>query len=158
MLPGQHPGHRDWHVKLLPTHVSQGSVWRLYMKSAKELGEHAICKSSFKPLWTQLLPHIRSCRPCTDLCWQCQQNNDQLIRSANLPERKTAAIKKQQDHLQLVQKERAVYNEMTPACKKTCDDYQLSIGPSPPSSKKIRMHYSRCTSPRTHCSLGQCTS
>ncbi|MEQ2242200.1 hypothetical protein ILYODFUR_033319 [Ilyodon furcidens] len=31
---------------------------------------------------------------------------------------------------------------MTAACKNTCDDYQLSIGPSPPSSKKIRMHYS----------------
>ncbi|MEQ2177038.1 hypothetical protein GOODEAATRI_034437, partial [Goodea atripinnis] len=74
--------------------------------------ERAICKSSFKALWTQLLPHIRSCRPCTDLCWQCQQNNDQLIRSANLPEeRKTGAIKKRQDHLQLVQKDRGVYNE-----------------------------------------------
>ncbi|MEQ2231006.1 hypothetical protein ILYODFUR_035009, partial [Ilyodon furcidens] len=74
--------------------------------------ERAICKPSFKALWTQLLPPIRSCRPRADLCWQCQQNNDQLIRSANLPEeRKTAAIKKQQDHLQLVQKERDVYNE-----------------------------------------------
>ncbi|KAK5609770.1 hypothetical protein CRENBAI_023008 [Crenichthys baileyi] len=31
---------------------------------------------------------------------------------------------------------------MAAACKKTCNDYQLSIGPSPPSSKKIRMHYS----------------
>ncbi|MEQ2200485.1 hypothetical protein XENOCAPTIV_030090, partial [Xenoophorus captivus] len=104
--------------------------------------ECAVCKSSFKALWTQLHPHIRSCRPRTDLCWQCQQNNVQLIRSANLPEEKTAAIKKQQDHLQLVQKERAIYNEMTVACKKTCDDYQLSIGPSPPSSKKIRIQYS----------------
>ncbi|MEQ2212185.1 hypothetical protein XENOCAPTIV_026979 [Xenoophorus captivus] len=37
MLPSRHPGHRDWHVKLLPTHVSKASVWRLYMKSAKEL-------------------------------------------------------------------------------------------------------------------------
>ncbi|MED6262961.1 hypothetical protein ATANTOWER_031012 [Ataeniobius toweri] len=127
MLPGRHPGHRDWHVKLLPTHMSKASVWRLYIKSAKELGERAICKSSFKALWTQLLPHIRSCRPHTDLCWPCQQNNDQLLRSANLPEeRKTAAIKKQQDHLQLVQKERAVYKEMTAACTKTWA-YQTSI-------------------------------
>ncbi|MEQ2246306.1 hypothetical protein ILYODFUR_037006 [Ilyodon furcidens] len=70
-----------------------------------------------------------------DLCWQCQQNNDQLVRSANLPEeRKTAAIKKQRDHLRLVQKERAAYNDMTSACKKTCDDYQLSIGSSPSSN------------------------
>ncbi|MEQ2172837.1 hypothetical protein GOODEAATRI_025460, partial [Goodea atripinnis] len=82
-------------------------------------GERAICKSTFKALWTQLPQHIRSYRPCTDLCWQCQENNDQLLRSANLPEeRKTAAIKKQQEHLQLVQKERAVYNEKTAACKK----------------------------------------
>ncbi|MEQ2223112.1 hypothetical protein ILYODFUR_033460 [Ilyodon furcidens] len=74
------------------------------MKSAKELRERAICISSFKALWTQLLTHIRSCRPRMDLCWQCQQNNDQLVRSANLPEkRKTAAIKKQRDHLRLVQ-------------------------------------------------------
>ncbi|MEQ2160073.1 hypothetical protein GOODEAATRI_029752, partial [Goodea atripinnis] len=65
-------------------------------------------------------------------------NNDQLIRSTNLPEeRKTAAIKKQQDHLQLVQKERAVYNEMTAGCKKTCYDYQLSIGPSPLSNSLL---------------------
>ncbi|MEQ2267801.1 hypothetical protein XENORESO_010637, partial [Xenotaenia resolanae] len=38
MLPGRHPDHRDWHVKLLPTRVSKASVWRLYVKSAKELG------------------------------------------------------------------------------------------------------------------------
>ncbi|XP_047239065.1 uncharacterized protein LOC124878920 [Girardinichthys multiradiatus] len=31
---------------------------------------------------------------------------------------------------------------MTAACKKTCYNYQLSISPSPPSSKKIRMPYS----------------
>ncbi|CAK6983922.1 uncharacterized protein LOC125248430, partial [Scomber scombrus] len=37
MLPGRHPGHKDWHVKLLPTHVSKASAWRLYVKSAKEL-------------------------------------------------------------------------------------------------------------------------
>lgn len=41
MLPGRQPGHKDWHVKLLPTHVSKASVWRLYVKSAKELG---MCK------------------------------------------------------------------------------------------------------------------
>ncbi|XP_072289002.1 uncharacterized protein [Eucyclogobius newberryi] len=56
MLPGRHPGHKDWHVKLLPTHVTKASVWRLYVKSAKELGEPAVCKSSFRSLWKQLRP------------------------------------------------------------------------------------------------------
>ncbi|XP_048020971.1 uncharacterized protein LOC125251957 [Megalobrama amblycephala] len=143
MLPGRQPGHKDWHVKLLPTHVSKASVWRLYVKSAKELGERAVCKTSFKALWDRLLPHIKSCRPRTDLCWQCQSNNEQLIRSANLPDdRKSEAVKKQQDHLSLVQKERAVYNDMTAACKKICSGSNLSFGPSLPASKKIRMHYS----------------
>ncbi|XP_041960039.1 uncharacterized protein LOC121718821 isoform X3 [Alosa sapidissima] len=144
MLPGRHPGHKDYrHVKLLPTHVSKASVWRLYTKSAKELGERAVCRTSFIALWNQLLPHIRSCRPHTDLCWQCQSNNDLLIRSANLPDdRKSAAVKKQHDHLALVQKERALYNELTAACKKTCADTKVSFGPSPPASKNIRMHYS----------------
>ncbi|ROL51095.1 hypothetical protein DPX16_14626 [Anabarilius grahami] len=133
----------DWHVKLLPTHVSKASVWHLYVKSAKELGERAVCKTSFKALWDRLLPHIKSCRPRTDLCWQCQSNNEQLIRSANLPDdRKSEAVKKQQDHLSLVQKERAVYNDMTAACRKICSGSNLSFGPSLPASKKIRMHYS----------------
>ncbi|XP_051263501.1 uncharacterized protein LOC127367569 [Dicentrarchus labrax] len=143
MLPGRHPEHRDWHVKLLPTLVSKASVWRLYVKSAKELDERAVSKSRFTAQWNQLLPLIRSCRPRTDLCWQCQNNNQQLVRSANLPDdRKSEAVKKQHDHLALVQKERAVYNEMTAACRKTCADSKLSLGPSPSASKKIRMHYS----------------
>ncbi|KAK9976582.1 hypothetical protein ABG768_021787 [Culter alburnus] len=123
MLPGRQPGHKDWHVKLLPTH----GTWYVNICFS---GEHAVCITSFKALWDRLLPHIKSCRPRTDLCWQ--SNNEQLIRSANLPDdRKSEAVKKQQDHLSLVQKERAVYNDMTAACRKICS-----------ASKKIRMHYS----------------
>ncbi|XP_072314393.1 uncharacterized protein [Eucyclogobius newberryi] len=143
MLPGRHPGHKDWHVKLLPTHVTKASVWRLYVKSAKELGEPAVCKSSFRSLWKQLLPHIRSCRPRTDLCWQCQSNNEQLIRSANVPdERKSEVVQKQVHHLALVQSERTFYNTLIAACRLTTESNVLSFGPSPPASKDIRMHYS----------------
>ncbi|XP_055076286.2 uncharacterized protein [Misgurnus anguillicaudatus] len=143
LLPGQQPGHKYCHVKLLPTHVSKASVWRLYVKSAKELGERAVCKTSFKALWNRLLPHIKSSRPRTDLCWQCQSNTEQLIQSANLPDdRKSEAVKKQQDHLSLVQKERDQYNDLNAACRKICSGSNLSFGPSLPASKKIRMHYS----------------
>ncbi|XP_072307411.1 uncharacterized protein [Eucyclogobius newberryi] len=141
MLPGRHPGHKDWHVKLLPTHVTKASVWRLYVKSAKERGEPAVCKSSFRSLWKQLLPHIRSCRPRTDLCWQCQSNNEQLIRSANVPdERKSEVVQKQVHHLALVQSERTFYNTLIAACRLTTESNVLSFGPSPPASKDIRMH------------------
>ena len=29
-LPGRHPGHKDYSVKLLPSNVTKASVWRLY--------------------------------------------------------------------------------------------------------------------------------
>ncbi|XP_072296387.1 uncharacterized protein [Eucyclogobius newberryi] len=140
MLPGRHPGHKDWHVKLLPTHVTKASVWRLYVKSAKELGEPAVCKSSFRSLWKQLLPHIRSCRPRTDLCWQCQSNNEQLIRSANVPdERKSEVVQKQVHHLALVQNPHR-QQAKTSGC-----------------ITASTLH-SRYTFPQTLCSRGQCIS
>ena len=29
-LPGRHPGHKDYSLKLLPSNVTKASVWRLY--------------------------------------------------------------------------------------------------------------------------------
>lgn len=100
--------------------------------------------SSFRNLWRKLLPHISSTKPRTDLCWQCQRNNYQVFRSANLPEAvKSAKLKKQEQHLLLVQSERSVYQKMVADCKTTCQDLQLSLGgPTEPASKDIRMHYS----------------
>ena len=37
-LPGRHPGHKDFSLKLLPSDVTKASVWRLYSKAAKEAG------------------------------------------------------------------------------------------------------------------------
>eukprot|EP00063_Salmo_salar_P080794 XP_014055629.1 PREDICTED: uncharacterized protein LOC106604981 isoform X2 [Salmo salar] len=85
--------------------------------------------SSFRNLWRNLLPHISSNKPSTDLCWQCQRNNYQVFRSANLLEVvKSAKLKKQEQHLLLVQSERSVYQKMVADCKTTCQELQLSLG------------------------------
>ena len=36
-LPGRHPGHKDYSLKLLPSNMTKASVWRLY-KAAMEDG------------------------------------------------------------------------------------------------------------------------
>ncbi|MED6261084.1 hypothetical protein ATANTOWER_000620 [Ataeniobius toweri] len=105
-------------------------------------------------IWAAYTPHAvpRVCRICkatlTDIIRHFDENGarPRLRKKSQRPQdlhfkkckpsrgEEDCAIKKQQDHLQLVQKERAVYNEMTAASKKTCDNYQLSIDPSPPST------------------------
>lgn len=79
----------------------------------------------FRGLWKAIIPQVTSVKPRTDLCWQCHKNNYQLSRS-----------------LALSQRERELYQEMTAACKKICEEWQLSLGPSTPASKAITMHYS----------------
>ncbi|XP_029595685.1 zinc finger protein 436 [Salmo trutta] len=102
-----------------------------------DLELRAVRLSSFRNLWRKLLPHISSTKSRTDLCWQCHRNNNyQVLESANLPEAvKSAKLKKQEEHLLLVQSERSVYQKMVADCKTTCQDLQLSLGgPTEPAS------------------------
>lgn len=111
VLPGRHP-HKHLGGKLLTSHVKSAAVWRLYKESMTTLEVRVVGLPSFRNLWKKLLPHISSTKPSTDLCWQCQRNNYQVFRSANLPDAvKSAKLKKQEQqeqHLLLVQSERSV--------------------------------------------------
>ncbi|KAM9421868.1 uncharacterized protein ACWYII_021765 isoform 2-T2 [Salvelinus alpinus] len=143
VLPGRHP-HKHLGGKLLPSHVTKAAVWRLYMESMTRFEVRVVGLPSCRNLWKKLLPHITSTKPRTDLCWQCQRNNYQVFRSANLQEVvKSVKLKKQEQHVLLVQSERSVYQKMVADCKTTCQDLQLSLGArTEPARKYIRMHYS----------------
>ena len=96
----------------------------------------------FRRLWKSLLPQITATKPRTDLCWQCYKNNFHL-RRANLNDTEVAAKYQEQiDHLALAGRERELYQEMTAAAKKICEERQLTLGPSTPLSQDITMHYS----------------
>ena len=70
----------------------------------------AISLPTFKKIWLQLLPHIITAKPMTDLCWTCQRNNRAIYRSANLAEEdKSVKVKAQQDHLQFVFEEASFF-------------------------------------------------
>ena len=54
--------------------------------------------SSFKRTWKDLVPHILTAKPMTDLCAQCQLNNVLIYRSNNA----TKVVKKERLKEQLV--------------------------------------------------------
>ena len=90
------------------------------------------------------LPFIVTARPMMHLCWECQQNNIYIYRSANLAEAdKSSRLLQQEQHLKIVQQERWLYNSMCTISKKVCR--QLGVSESSrntPSSRQIEMHYS----------------
>jgi len=103
----------------------------------------AVGKTTFCKLWRQLVPYIVRTRPLTDLCWECQHNNEALYRSANLPDSiKSAKVLQQQQHLILVQEERSIYNSMVHDAKLTVAAAGIETrGHNQPCSNDFAMHY-----------------
>ena len=106
-------------------------------------GYRAAGNSTFRRIWGKLLPNIVIGRPMTDLCLQCQQNNVAIYRSSNLPEVvKSAKLQKQREHLRLVDQEREIYRQMTSRSKALAQDLSVKLGPNPPCSRDVKIHYS----------------
>ena len=68
-----------------------------------------------------------SCKPSTDLCWECQNNNGIIIlRTVNCSEEEKAArMRRQQTHIEHVCAERALYREQVAAAKLVAVDLCL---------------------------------
>ena len=98
----------------------------------------------FRKTWRTLLPFIVTARPMTDLCWECQQNNIYIYRSANLAEAdKSSRLLRQEQHLKIVQQERSLYNSMCATSKNVCRQLGVSeLSRNTPCSRQIEMHYS----------------
>ena len=78
-----------------------------------------------------------------DLCWVCQKNNSAVYHSSNTTdENKTARLKKQEEHLLQVSRERSLYQELVKDAKLTVKDMGWKLGQNDPCSKDITMHYS----------------
>ena len=96
--------------------------------------------STFKKIRRQLCPHI-VCKPLTDLCWQCQKNYGAMLRAMDCSEdANSAQLRRQEAHLQHVRAERELYRKQVADAKLVAVNTRL--GPNPPCSKPITMHYS----------------
>ena len=86
VLPGRFLGFKRTDVRLLPSHMSKASVWRVCSTAMEAQSQTPVGYSKFVELWNQLTPHVVIMRPMSDLCFTCQHNNTQIVRSVNLPE------------------------------------------------------------------------
>ena len=130
-LPGRLPGQfSDEKALLLPSHMSKRYVYRQYRQACNEKREIPVGRRKFENLWSELLPHIASMKPATDLCDTCQSNIVKIMRSANIPDsEKSANLKAAEQHLMLAKQEREVYNE---ECLRAVKDLKLN-----PQSAKV---------------------
>ena len=136
-LPGRIPGvYNCDKALLLPTYMTKRYVFRMYCDASSN---SPVCRRKFESLWNQLLPHISSMKPATDLCDICQQYITKIIRSANLPEsEKSSKLHEAECHLKKAQQERELYNY---ECTKAKDD--LDHNPLTPKCIHVSFDYAQ---------------
>ena len=146
LLPGRVPGFKRIDVKLLPSSLTKSKLWKLYQDSCVTVGQVAVGYSKFCDLWRQLCPFVVIMRPASDLCWTCQKNNNQILRSANLPESQKAEVVKQQEkHLTLAAGERDYYKGCCKTTKDALAEHLTTVDFSEkhaPCSLEGTVHYS----------------
>ena len=153
LLPGRIPGYKSSDLNLLPSSKSKKEIWRMYEAATGAGGDfHAVAYRTFCRLWKTLLPDIVQMRPMSDLCWQCKQNSNLIMRSANLSDtQKHKTLESAMEHLQVVTGERSLYRSVADDCSSSLrlqfsslDIFQPpSLSSSnPENSKSIKAHYS----------------
>ena len=66
------------------------------------------------------MPSIVIMKPRSDLCWQCQQNSTDIMRTANASDvEKSSTIDDALDHLRIVKLERANYKSICDECRES---------------------------------------
>eukprot|EP00111_Clytia_hemisphaerica_P011354 TCONS_00033249-protein len=82
-LPGRVANYRDEDAKklLIPSYETKESVYNIYHQLCIDSDLQFMGSSSFSHLWKTQLPNVSITKPMGDLCWQCQQNNERLLRS-----------------------------------------------------------------------------
>ena len=138
-LPGRMPNHKD-KALLLPSDISKSEVYRQYTEACILKSTQPVSWAKFHCLWSELLPHIDTMKPSSDLCFECQQNATRILQCANLTEdEKADRLKVAELHLCSARNQRSHYNEQCKAAKA-----EWEIFKSTPSSHAYGgvMHYS----------------
>ena len=106
-LPGRTP--KQWktdNIKLLPTNVTKKTVYEEYQTSCAVSSYRCVKLRTFRKLWQQLCPHIRTMMPASDLCWTCQSATYKIQNAANRDIEKREVLDQLREHHELVNQER----------------------------------------------------
>ena len=143
ILLGRIPCFKRDDVKVLPICETKASVWRAY-KSAAVGDERDVRYSTFRRLWSQLLPFVVICKPMSDLCWICQANNTRIVQQVNVPEdEKSAVLRQQERHLEHAWAKRSHYQQLCAQSRAVALRHNLlPLHFTPHMTNNIRYHYS----------------
>ncbi|GFR74827.1 hypothetical protein ElyMa_000439300 [Elysia marginata] len=148
-LPGRTPRHWITNAKLLPTNCTKAKVYDMYKAATEKLGNFCVHVSTFRKLWRQLVPYVRTMPPATDLCWTCQKGMQKIQLSANNDEEKRRRIAELNTHQEIVQNERSFYQHCCEAAKKQLPP-DRRLGPHPHCSFEGVNHVSFDFAQQTH--------
>ena len=143
MLPGRTPDFWNHDVKLLPTNCTKRSVYDIYVSVIKEAEiVKTVSYSSFRRIWSSLLPFIRTMPPATDLCWKCQKDASKLMRAKNRPEAKSQILIEIEEHLTAVTKERSYFRSICDESKRCLPEEVTSFITKQTGNRMEKGHYS----------------
>ena len=93
-----------------------------------------VAPTTFEKIWNVVVcPFMFFCKLISDVCWQCQQNNKLVYKSANLPdEQKQKRCRKQQEHLTNLAMERTFYRDLVKESKESAEGEGVRLGPNNP--------------------------
>ena len=76
LLPGTIPGYGRDDLKLLPSSSTKSVEYRCCASVCQGSHSRCVAQRTFYALWKTYVLEILPMKPRTDLCGQCQQNND----------------------------------------------------------------------------------
>ena len=137
---GRLPGYKN-KALLFVIRMTKRSVNRLHVKACADDGKLRISWAKFHSLWLELVSDISAIKPGTDLCFECQQNINVILKSANLSEdEKSERLKAAEAHLLRAKLQRAHYNE---SCSKVKTEQEKFLESASSTDKYDGlMHYS----------------
>ncbi len=139
-LPGRQRGNFDEKYLLLPSDMNKTYVHKKYIEACIEDMKQPFKRRKFESLWNETIPHIITAKPATDLCFTCQQNNQLILRSVNLPDSvKSARLQESLEHLKRAHTERDYYKQQ---CKDCEQEWKVHVESGNVETKVKKMHYS----------------
>ena len=149
-LPGRTPRHWITNAKLLPTSCTKATVYEFYKAATVKSGNTCVHISTFRRLWRELVPFIRTMPPATDLCWTCQKGMQQIQQAARKSDpEKRRLIAELNNHQEVVQNERSYYQHCCESVKRQLPEGR-QLGQHPNCSFEGINHISFDFAQQTH--------
>lgn len=139
-MPAAPRGKDDDAPVLLPSSLTKKDLHKEYLQACLEAGTRQLSLTSFKNIWTNVVPHIKIINPRDDVCHKCELLRKKVADPVTEMEKLDAATLLQQQDAQI---ERQLYQQTTIVeAQQEMDGHVRPEGPVPPlSTNFLKVHY-----------------